>query len=164
MRERIRIVEPAELIQADPKTQPGANKLLAAMKTARDMLPQEISELIHQTTVPPSNAQANIEAKQRQLKALDEKIAALIERSGSGEQVIGPAWEQRALERLFEVGVRKEPDLATDLDDDVWDVAAWCDKAAEAELIEQMGSSMAPRRHWVITDKGRESIGYPSAR
>jgi hypothetical protein len=131
------------------------------MKVVADLLAQEINELIHQTPALPSNVQATIDAKQQQLEALHERIATL--EGSAPKEVIGPAWEQRALERLFETNVRKERDLATDLDDDVWDVAARCDKAAEAGLIEQLGTSGAPRRHWTITARGRESIGYPSA-
>ncbi len=110
----------------------------------------------------PSNVQANIDTKQRQLKALGERIAALGERSGLGE-VIGPAWEQRALERIFETGVRREDELGSDLGDDPWDVAAWCDQAYETGLIERMGTSTAPRRHWKVTINSQESIGHPSA-
>jgi hypothetical protein len=156
-------VGPGELLEGDPKTWPGANKLLAAMKVAASLLGEEIHEEIRRVPVPPSNVQANVDAKQRQLGALDKRIEALSDRSGFGE-VIGPAWEQRALERLFEVGVRKERELASDLGDDPWDAAAWCDQAEHAGLIEEMASSSAPNRRWAITDKGREAIGNPPAR
>ncbi len=156
-------MEPVELLQGDPQSWPGVHKLLAAVKVAAELLAQEIDQQIHQTPVPPSNVQAEIDAKKQQLKALDARIVALSKRSGEGE-LIRPAWEQRALERLFEVGVRRERELASDLDEDSWDVAAWCDQLSDAGLLEQMGSAVAPKRHWKITDKGRESIGYPSAR
>jgi hypothetical protein len=157
------IVEPAELLHGSPETWPGANKLIGVLKAASALLAQEIDQEVHRMPTPPSNIQADIDAKQRTLKALDEKVAELSETPGEGA-LIGPALEQRALERLFEVGVRRERELASDLDEDAWDVAAWCDTAEGSGLIEQMGSSMAPLRHWSITDKGRESIGYPSAR
>jgi len=142
-------MEPIELLlEANPKTWSGANKLLGAMKAASGMLEQEIDE---------SNVQADRDAKQRQLKALGERMAALSGRPGLGE-VFGPAWEQCALERLMDVNVRRERELAADLEDDTWDIAAWCDGAFEAGLIEPMERSTAPRRHWTLTRKGHESI------
>lgn len=128
------------------------------MTVAASMLGQEIHEETQRMPVPPSNVQANLDAKQRQLDALDARIKALGERPGEGA-ILAPAFEQRALERLLEVGVRKESELAKDLDEDAWDVAAWCDQAESTKLIEQMGASPVPLRHWRITDKGRETIG-----
>ena len=111
-------MEPVELLQGDPQSWPGVHKLLAAVKVAAELLAQEIDQQIHQTPVPPSNVQAEIDAKKQQLKALDARIVALSKRSGEGE-LIRPAWEQRALERLFEVGVRRERELASQLDEDL---------------------------------------------
>lgn len=153
-----------ELLDGHPQTWPGANKLLVSMTVAASLLTEEIHDRIQKMPVPPSNVPADVDAKQRQLDALEARIKVLGEKPGEGEVVIGPAWEQKALERLFEVGVRKEAALAKDLGDDPWDVAAWCDQAEASGLIEQMASASAPKRHWKITDQGRERIGYPSAR
>jgi hypothetical protein len=81
--------------------------------------------------------------------------------------VLRPALEQHTLERLFEHGPQSERDLDKHLDDtDLWDIAAWADGAAEQGLIERVepGSDETPLRRWQITDKGRETIGYPAAR
>jgi hypothetical protein len=158
-----RLVGPGELLDGNPKTWPGANKLLATMKVTASMLGQEIHEKIQQMPAPQSNIQTDIDSKQRQLGRLDKRMEALGDQSGFGE-VFGPAWEDQALRRLFEVGARKETELAKDVGDDPWDVAAWCDQAEASGLIEKMASASAPKRHWKITDSGREAIGYPSAR
>jgi hypothetical protein len=153
---RIRIVEPAELLRADPKTEAGVNNLLAALHLAAEVLEQEIRELMPQIPVSPSNVQAKLDANEGQLRAIREKIKTC--EGPALRQVIGPAWEEHALGRIFETGIRREDELGSDLGDDPWDVAAWCDRACEAGLIERMGTSTAPRRHWKVTVQGQRSV------
>lgn len=106
------------------------------------------------------NAEPSPDAKPEdpRLKAIKTKMAEISERSGEGEPV--GAFEERALEHISDAGLRKEPDLARVLGEDLWDVAAWCESAAEAGLLEQMGPpSVVPRRHWKLTVEGERSIG-----
>jgi len=162
--EQSRSVGPGELLEGAPKSWPGANKLVAAMKPVAEMLAQDVDDELQRMPIPPSNVQANVDAKRRLIERLDKRIAELSDHAGFG-MVIGPAWEQKALERLFEVGVRKETDLARDLEDDPWDVAAWCDQADSSGLVEELGGSVpAPGRRWSITDPGRRRIGFPAGR
>jgi len=133
------------------------------MKATASTLGQEIHEEIQRMPIPPSNVQANVDAKQRQLKRLDRRIEALDDRSGFGE-VTGPAWEQKALERLFEVGCGRRP------------ISQETSETIHGTL--RLGATrrrpLASWKKWgrpphfsftgVITDKGRESIGYPSGR
>jgi hypothetical protein len=158
-------VDLAELLGAEPETTRGKVRLVGLLRLLGAKLQEELNEAALASFTLPPGKQAAFEQARADLAKIDLKAAAVSDLVGQGA-IIGPAFEQRFLELLFESGAREERGLADTLETDVFDVAGCAEGLAVRGLIEPTagGSDETPLRRWQIADKGRESIGYPSAR
>jgi hypothetical protein len=156
----------ADLLAAKPETVPGIARLSTALALEGNRIRRELDEAALSDPNPPPGKLEAIDRSKEALAKIDARSQAVSNDLGAGSVVFGPAFEQQVLELLFADGVHSERDLERKLEDtDAWDIAAWLDGAAERGLIVRVGDAdETPLRRSQITDRGRESIGYPSAR